>query len=119
MYTVQPVASTICSQYLSFHCCVCTATIACMASQKFDRTVVSPALLRAIDINKPFYPAFGELVPHDWLPSEYSGPELNNSSTSNEPESEQLLSHDWFPSEKKVVHEDKENDFQPSSSKKP
>ena len=91
-----------------------------MASQEFDRTVLLPALLRAIDINKPFDPAFGELVPREWLLSEYSGPELNNSATSNDPELEQLPSHDWFPSEsKEVVHKAKGNDFQPPSSKKP
>ena len=91
-----------------------------MASQEFDRAVVSPALLRAVDINKPFDPAFGELVPREWLLFKYSGPELNNNSTSNEPELEQLPSRDWFPSvSKEVVHEDKENDSQPPSSKKP
>ena len=64
-------------------------------SQEFDRAVVSPALLRAIDVNKPkpFNPTFGALVPPEWL----------------------------LPSEcKNVADEDKENDsFQPPSNKKP
>ena len=89
---------------VSLLCVYCTVTI-CMASHEFDRAVVSPALLWAIDINKPFDPAFDELVPRGWLPSKYSGSELTNSSTSNESELDQLTSNELFPSEsKEVVH---------------
>lgn len=65
------------------------------SSQVFDKPVVSPALLLAIDVNKPkpFDPTFCNLVPPEWL----------------------------LPSEcKKVTDKDNENNsFQPPSSKKP
>jgi hypothetical protein len=89
-----------------------------MASQEFDRAVVSPSLVRAIDINNlpPIRPGF-ELVPREWLPSECIPPEPSNYLTSKE--SAQPASRDSVPSKKKIAYDDQENDFQPPSCKKP
>ena len=88
--------SSLCTWFFIFALHVSAVQYSSMAtSQVFDRAVVSPALLQAIDVNKPkpFNPTFGALIPPEWL----------------------------LPSEcKNVADEDKENDsFQPPSNKKP
>ena len=78
------------------------------SSSDFDRTVVSPSILRRIDTNKPVSPAFGSLGPSEWLLPAWNDPEH---STTNEPVDTQLAGT--------IIHEDEENDddFQPPNKK--
>ena len=78
------------------------------SSSDFDRTVVSPSILRRIDTNKPVSPAFGSLVPSEWLLPAWNDPDH---CTTNEPVDTQLAGT--------TIHEDEENDydFQPPNKK--